>query len=143
MALYNACIFDEEPQTDGAIWAFLPRTKRQEDYIDVFTEKRSPLDLPGVRIIYPYDISPRMPVQASVFTIQQYPDIELQKYNPKEFLESDFDLRRIIKWRIPMRSKARIMEYLYGNSINARTLFPDLDGLAKGLWQSEVIRYGK
>ena len=30
-----------------------------------------------------------------------------------------------------MRSKARIMEYLYGNSINATNLFPDFDGLAK------------
>lgn len=143
VALYNACVFERNPETDGAIWAFLPYPKRQENYIDIFTEERSPLDIPGVRIVYPYDVSPRMPAQASIFTIQQYPDVELQKYNPQLFQKSDFDLKKLVRWRIPKKYKEKIMEYLYRSSINARTLFPDLDGLARGLWQSEVTRYGK
>jgi hypothetical protein len=28
-------------------------------------------------------------------------------------------------------------------AVNSRTLSPDFDGLAKGLWQTEIIRHGK
>ena len=142
VALYNACTFEKNPESNAAVWAFVPDQK-QEHYINVLEEQRSPLKIPGVKVLYPYDISPRLTVQSSVFTIQEDPQKELQEYNPQEFSEENFDIGKLIRWSIPKESKESIIEALDRTAINARTLFPDLDGLAKGIWQSEVTRYGK
>lgn len=142
VALYNACCFEKDPECDGAVWAFLPTDQAPENYLDVFKEQRSPLEIKGVRIIYPFDVSPRLTVQSSIFTIQQDPLKGLQSYDPIAFPETDFDIKKIIKWRVPKQCKAHLIVGLDRNGINARTLYPDLDGLARGILQTEIVHYG-
>ena len=46
----------------------------------------------------------------------------------------------MIRWTVPAANKTDIVLDLERVAINSRTLFPDLDGLARGLWETEVIR---
>jgi hypothetical protein len=43
-------------------------------------------------------------------------------------------------WIVPRGAKAKILRQLERFGINARTLFPELDGLARGLMQTERFR---
>lgn len=138
MALYFATAYDKEP-VDGAVWAFLRQPDDSSD-IDIFTEKRTPLEIKGVRIIYPLVNSPRITAQSSAFTIQDDPRKSLDVYAGKEFSLGEMDIAKLVKWKVPKEKKANIIEELERTAINQRTIFPDLDGLAKGLWQAEAIR---
>lgn len=143
VALFFAC--RSNPTNDGAVWAFIIRSPSIEgSSIDVFTETK-PLEIKGVKIIYPFDASPRMSVQSSIFTIQDDPQKKLESYNPEDYIDSpgDFDIKRLIKWKVPAAKKTNLLDFLDRNSINNRSLFPDLDGIAKGIWEAEVLRYGK
>jgi hypothetical protein len=58
----------------------------------------------------------------------------------KSYRADDLDVSKLIRWPIESRYKTEIVLDLERLSVNSRTLFPDLDGLARGLWQSEIIR---
>lgn len=134
-ALYFASCYYKELNTDGAIWGFLRKPNDWSD-IDIFTEKSSPFDIEGVRIIYLFVNSSRMSAQSSAFTIQDDPWQCLEKYENKNCPN---DIDKLIKWKIPKEKRANIIVELE-RSINYRILYPDLEGLAKGLWHSELIR---
>jgi hypothetical protein len=141
IALYTACERGDN-RTDAAVWAF--RRRRSEKYdIDVLTDKKSPLKIKGVKIIFPFYGSSRITAQGGVFTIQDNPWRDLVSYFSRHIPRRNFDLEELTKWSVPARSRARCIEELERLGINARTVFPDLDGLAKGLWQTEVIRRGR
>lgn len=137
VALYFAATYDKEP-TDGAIWAFLRHPDDSSD-IDIFKDP-PPVKIKGVRIIYPFVNSPRIIAQSSAFTIQDDPWKNLDAYAGKEFSPGEMDITKLVKWKVPKEKKASIIEELERAAINQRTLFPDLDGLAKGLWHAEGIR---
>jgi hypothetical protein len=110
-----------------------------------FKDLQKPLCLKGVRMLYPFYVHPRMIAQHSFFTIQDNPWSPLgEKYSGgKE--DKYIDIAMIYRWRVPggKRNENRkwdIVNELERLGINNRTLYPDLDGLAKGLWQLETIR---
>ncbi|MDO9334035.1 MAG: FRG domain-containing protein [Dehalococcoidales bacterium] len=109
---------------------------------------QKPLRLKGVRIIYPFHVTSRMFMQDSFFTIQDDPWTSLDKYNEKDsgnYLKvkdnwSFVDVKRIAKWKVPKHARCKIVKQLTRIGIDNRKVYPDFDGLAKGLWQLEVIR---
>jgi hypothetical protein len=104
-----------------------------------FDDLQSPLRLRGIRILYPFYASPRMIAQNCFFTIQDNPWMPLEKYDPTS-QNQPIDVRRIVRWRVPKDARWKIIDQLESICIANRTLFPDLDGLAKGLWHLDVVR---
>jgi hypothetical protein len=102
-------------------------------------ELQKPLRLKGVKILYPLHVSPRMGIQHSFFTIQDDPWCPLDEYDTKH-KSVITDIKSIKKWIIPKKARLPIIDQLERLGIGNGTLFPDLDGLAKGLWQSEILR---
>jgi len=140
VALYWACADDNN--TEGAIWAFRQREDAEE--IDIFDPQlKSPMEVHGVKIIQPFHASIRMTVQSSIFTIQHNPWKNLEEYAPDDYRKKDFDIEELAVWPVPAECKTGILENLEKVGINQRTLFPDLSGIASGLWQTEVLRSGK
>jgi hypothetical protein len=116
--------------------------KNMKDKINI-NELQSPLRLKGVRLIYPFDVSSRIVTQSGVFTIQENPwkDLEYLDKEPNwNNLHTFIDIENIFKWRIPSWARPEIVKDLQRHNIDYRTLFPDLDGIAKGLWHTEVLR---
>lgn len=122
---------------DGTIWAI----QRREgiEALDVFTDRRSPLGVPGIRLIYPFNPTPRMTAQSGIFTLHGDPWTDTVEIAPR-YPAGDRDVARLVRWPVRSQDKMSIILELERLAINSRTLFPDLEGLAKGLWQSEIIR---
>lgn len=104
-----------------------------------FKDLQKPLRLKGVRLLYPFYSSPRMIVQNCFFTIQDNPWSPLENYKGRN-QEEYIDIKKIFMWKVPETFRWEIITQLERFGINNRILFPDLDGLAKGLWQLEIIR---
>jgi hypothetical protein len=58
------------------------------------------------------------------------------------FEKDNLDVSALYRWRIRARNKARIIAELSGLGITHRLLFPDLDGIARSLWETEVLWRG-
>ncbi len=154
VALYFACKDYEEGEDkkkdckDGSVWALVRQP--DEDYdLNVFSQlpmeegqlaKDFRFPIKGVKLIYPFYVSPRMTAQASIFTIQDKPAKALEEYPYSQYERKDFDIFHIRKWRIPKDNKRNIIVELEDIGINAQTLFPDLQGLAEGIEQTESMR---
>lgn len=123
---------------DGTVWAVQRRSGVEE--IDVFCDDQSPLEIPGIKLIYPFNPTPRMTAQSGVFTLHADPWTNVVECAGRPYAASELDIARLVKWRIPSSCKTEIVLELERMSVNNRTLFPDLEGLAKGLWQSEIIQ---
>jgi hypothetical protein len=126
-------------EVDGTVWA-VARRKDEGDDLDVFAEKPAPLDVPGIRVVYPVNPSPRVTAQSGVFTLHGDPWTDLVKCAGRKYAEDELDIARLKRWTVPSGNKAGIILDLERVAINSRTLFPDLDGLARGLWQTELLR---
>jgi FRG domain len=150
VALYFAAFYESEDlvaskgavgrpklDLDGTLWGIQRRRGVQE--LDVFTDRRSPLRIPGIRLIYPFNPTPRMRAQSGIFTLHGDPWIDTVVAGPR-YSAKDIDISRLIRWNVPSRHKTEIILELERLAINSRTLFPDLEGLAKGLWQTEIMR---
>jgi hypothetical protein len=129
-------------EVDGTVWAIARREDRRED-LDIFTEKPSPLNVRGIRLVFPVNPSPRVTAQSGVFTLHRDPRADLVKCAGKNYAADELDIARLKRWRVPTGHKAEIILDLERVAVNSRTLFPDLDGLARGLWQTEVLRKAK
>jgi hypothetical protein len=143
VALYFACSDRNQSREDGAIFAFLRSQHEHSTFYDFYNDKRSPLALPGVKMIFGPYVSSRIPAQSGNFTVHDFPGRDLESYDPKDYKPEDFDLQRIVKWRVPRERKNTLLHELEQLRINERTLFPDLDGIARGIVQSEIFRTGK
>ena len=154
VALYFAVIspnssYDPNPEEDGAIWAFV-RKHPIEPVIDVLAEKDDPtrsvppFNVHGVRIIYPTYVTPRIIAQNAAFTIQDNPWVEFHECckQAQQTNESNLDVVKFVKWRVPKAKKNELLKNLERFDFNERTFFPDLDGLARGLWHNEILRMG-
>jgi hypothetical protein len=60
--------------------------------------------------------------------------------NPGDLNPADLDIERLKRLKVPHDCKMPLSNDLMRAAVNSRTLFPDLDSLAKGLWELEVIR---
>ena len=146
VALYFASAYDkfdtkcdeESTPNDGAIWAFVPNDY-DSSFINVFTEP-DPLKVSGVRMIYPFHVSERMTAQSCCFTIQDDPWRDLSDYARQPIPDQQVDLKKLVKWKVPEANRKEIIHELERCNINSRTLFPDLEGLAKSFWQTEALR---
>ena len=126
-------------EIDGTVWAIATRDGERED-LDIFYEKPSPLDVPGIRLVFPINPSPRLTAQSGVFTLHADPWTDMVKCAGKSYPDHDLDIARLKRWNVPAGSKPEIILALDRVAINSRTLFPDLDGLARGLWETEILR---
>lgn len=153
VALYWACE-NVEDGVNGAVWAFVRWPKEDFDLNVLDTpiletykypaEVNEFLKIKGVKIVYPFNISERMSAQGSIFTIQEDYMKPLQKWDcDHRQRDQNFDIRQIRKWKVPRNKKADILIELDNCGINTQTLFPDIEGLAKGIWQIEIMRSGK
>jgi hypothetical protein len=153
VALYFAAFYENEAQAfgspgarpgavklnlDGTIWAIQRRNHIVE--LDVFNEPRSPLGTPGVKLVFPFNPTPRMTAQSGIFTLHGDPWTDLTQSAGRRYPAKDLDIARLIRWTVQSRNKTEIVLDLERLAINSRTLFPDLEGLARGLWQTELIR---
>ena len=126
-------------EVDGTIWA-MARRGDVGDELDVFAEKPLPLEVRGIRVVFPVNPSPRLTAQSGVFTLHGDPWVDVTKCAGRNYANGQLDMARLKRWMVPSGKKAGIILDLERVSINSRTLFPDLDGLARGLWETEVLR---
>jgi hypothetical protein len=140
VALFFACTHETSDEAkDGALWAIKRREGSTCD-VDVFDTSRSPLDYRGIKLVFPFYPTPRLTEQSGIFTLHEDPWAELDSLAGSVYPEDELDVDRLKKWLVPGEKKQSIIDELERLSINTRTLFPDMDGLARGLWQSEVLR---
>jgi hypothetical protein len=170
VALNFAC--SENPDKDGTVWAMQiqERTKDQpfdafklakcEEEKELFDDYKTQYDeaenkiKPGatphpsakyaIKVIHPFYNSPRLVAQDGIFTLHYDPwhSIEHYKYDDLEFVEDCLDIEKLYSWTIPEAAKVNILKELIGLGITKRTVYPDLDGIAQSLWQTEVLFKG-
>ena len=124
---------------DGTVWAIEQRPGNRH-LLDVLSETRGPLEISGIKLVNPFNPSARMTAQAGMFTLHGNPWTDMVTAAGRPFPEPDLDIMRLKRWIVPARNKMQIILDLERLAINRRTLFPDIDGLAAGLIQTEIIR---
>jgi len=149
-SLYFAC--HEHPDEDGRIWAMLRR--RPEGYdIDAFDFARLKTEEEvfgyrvrdgnssddAIKIVYPFYNTPRLLAQDGAFTIHSHPQVSIEDYNSKVFKKTNLDIETLYCWCVPKKSKNNIIEGLSGLGITHRSVYPDLDGVARSLWETEIL----
>lgn len=155
-ALYFACA--GHPTKDGQLWGVArfrePSAVRTPDLdvLDAIKHDRKavtmrPKSVPKhtVRLVFPVSNTPRIVAQGGVFTWHSNPDEDLGGYAKKKVksARSRLDIQALYRWDIPGSKKHDLLKSLERCGVNQRTLFPDLDGLAASLWQTEVLFHGK
>ena len=124
---------------DGTLWAI--RRRADERYeIDVFDDAVSPLDVRGIKLLDPFYPGPRMNAQAGTFTLHGDPWVDMVECADRRLPAAELDVAKLQRWTVSSAHKPAIILDLEMLAINSRTLFPDFDGLANGLWQAEIIR---
>ena len=146
VALYFAAKFEKpsDNKNNGAVY-WIRRHYRKE-YVDVFSEA-SPFSIEGIQLVFPFYPSTRMTAPSGLFTIHS-PDFwqdlrdqaktKVRDYNRAG--KGRIDIEKGGRWIVLQDAKAKILEDLERFGINDRTLYPDLDGFARGLVHSEVFR---
>jgi len=143
-ALHFACM--ENGDSDGDLWAV-----RQGDYahvLDAFKligwdEKRlfasSPL---RIKFVHPVFNSDRLIAQEGGFTIHSDPWRPLEDLVNHQFGDEHLDIEDLYRWSIPKDAKPAILRELSGLGVSHRSAFPDLDGIARSLWETEILWNG-
>ena len=158
--LYFASVHHQDE--DGDVWAIVRHDDTQYD-LDVLRLSQSrrgrdgPLQIYGsprreranakqtldaVKIIHPFYNSPRIVSQDGAFTLHSRPARPLDTYAGLRFLEARLDIAHLFRIPVLARGKRRIISELDSLGVNRRTLFPDLDGISQGLWETEVLWRG-
>ncbi len=140
VALYATCW--EKAEQDGSIWSIRRMVSDSND-LNVFVTSLSPLEIKGLKILYPFYGSSRMTAQSAVFTIQDDPWRDMETYFPHSLGDQYFDVVELVRFVVPGSAKPKCLDDLERLGINHRTLYPDLNGMAQGLWQTVVLRSGK
>jgi hypothetical protein len=146
-ALYFTCI--EHPDRDGHLWAFRQRSDSTGLDAFILTEQRTEKELfgltgsePDIKIVFPVFNSPRLVAQDGGFTWNSDPWRPLEELAGTKFKEGFLDIEHLYRWQVPKDSKANIVRELSGLGINHRSVFPDLDGIARSIWETEVLWNG-
>jgi FRG domain len=159
-ALYFACIVecDDTSNKHGRVWAIL-RTEEDSD-IDAFDlaaaeseeklfailelrRRRTKTGPLSVKIIPPFYNSPRILAQDGAFTVHSDPWRPLDDFCGEDFNAKHLDIGEMYHWTILARSKGDILRQLSGLGITHRMVYPDLDGIARSLWETEALWKGK
>jgi len=147
-ALYFSCYQDWN--NPGRVWALVRRETEEHD-LDAFKlasvqgerELFDQFRAPSIKIVHPIFNSPRLLAQDGAFTIQSNPRKPIESFAGVPFEEKNLDVEALYWWAIPRRHKTRIIKDLSGLGITHRTVFPDLDGVARSLWETEVLWSGR
>jgi hypothetical protein len=147
---YFACIEHaaRKEMDDGRVWAMLPHHAVHLDPFEI-AEKPDEKALfarfasTAIKLVHPFYNSPRLLAQDGAFTIQSNPWKSIESYKDRDFREGNLDIEKLWRWKIPGEDKVAIIEELSGLGITHRMLFPDLDGIARSLWETEVLWHGE
>lgn len=155
--LYFAAM--EFPENDASIWAVVRRPQSKDmnvfDLARVESEDKlfslnsavpqasdSRADSSrevAIKIIHPFYNSPRLLAQDGAFTWHTDPWQQIESLAGRTFAPNYIDIERLFRWQVSARSKVVILQELSGLGITHRSLFPDLDGIARSLWETEVL----
>lgn len=159
VALYFAC--SEDQGREGRVWALnrypydgdnlldaihLSQMKPGHDPFEIYksnvvTSKKlgTKVTNDAVKILHPLHNSPRLVSQSGIFTFHSNPRKQLEKYKDVLFDDKRLDIQHLFYWVIPKTAKTQIVRSLTGLGISRRTLFPDLEGLARGLLEVSLL----
>jgi hypothetical protein len=147
VALYFACSPRQEVLKSGIVWGIL-RLKNDTDDLNIF-KKEAPLDLykndpdpRAIKLVYPVYNSGRIVAQKGIFTWHSDPYTPVEKQAGQDFADKKLDIEWLVKWPIvfdPLAMRTQIIQELEQLGISSRTIFPDLNGITAGLWQTEVL----
>jgi hypothetical protein len=160
-SLYFACFDQGYKDKDGKVWAMLCRPESEREDLDAFelAQRTNESDLfaspvipdKGVgrpphrsdeyalKLVHPFYNSPRLLAQDGAFTFHSDPRTPIEEYAGKPFTSENLDIAKLYWWSIPRASKVGMIKELSGLGITHRLLFPDLDGVAKSLWETAVL----
>jgi hypothetical protein len=157
ISLYFACS-ENQDKCAGQVWALqyrsggmdldvfkLARRRNESALFRPLESRRAPAHPSAeyaIKVIHPFYNSPRLLAQDGAFTIHYDPWHSIEHYQGMEFGEDYLDIEKLYSWIIPEASKARILEDLSSLGITQRTVYPDLDGVAASLWQTDVLWSG-
>jgi hypothetical protein len=142
-ALYFACW--KHLESDGKVWATAYQPGR--NYIDVFDVATKWGDdelfaaADAIRLVHPLYNTTRVLAQDGAFTLHFNPWESIEGYHDKGHIFDDekLDIEMLRWWSVPKDYKPTIIKELSGLGITHRALFPDLDGIAKSLWETAVL----
>ena len=147
----------EYPKASGVLWAILRNEKRQllnvfdlakmPDEEDLFKgyqpdtrrARRGTKTSEAIKIVDPFFNSPRIVAQDGAFTLHSNPSRPLEKYAGILFRPDRLDISALYSWRISANFKRDLIAELSGLGITHRMLFPDLDGIARSVWETDVL----
>jgi hypothetical protein len=158
VALYFTCIeyAEGDNRKDGKIWAMRRRSQEKDlDAFEIAQQKdeeelfrffaNSAEDIKedklkhAIRMVHPFYNSPRILAQDGAFTIHSNPRISMEDYKGTKFTKDRLDIDGLWCWRVPGERKTGIVRQLSGLGITHRTVYPDLDGIARSLRETEVL----
>jgi hypothetical protein len=128
------------------------RQRQDAEIIDAFSLTRQPSEdeLLGaecsqarIKIVHPVFNSARLIAQEGGFTMHSDPWRALDDFAGHEFAKNALDVEQLYRWLIPKEFKALIIRELSGLGVSRRSVFPDLDGIARSLWETEVLWNGE
>ncbi len=150
VALYFACSPRKEHLASGTVWGIL-RQKDDTNDLNIF-KSRNPLRLyrpdpnatEAIRLVYPVYNSGRIVAQKGIFTWHSDPYTAVEKQADQDFDDDKLDIQWLVKWPVEFdpHSRTAMIQELEQLGISSRTIFPDLEGITAGLWQSEVLFSG-
>ena len=151
-ALYFACY--ENVRKDGKVWAMtyfsdenyfdsLYVIAKRENEKELFAWPLERITHPSIKyalkIIHPFYNSPRLLAQDGAFTFHYDPWKPIECLSGRHFIRQTLDIEKLYWWDIPAARKQKIIEDLSGLGITHRIMFPDLDGMAKSILDTEVL----
>ncbi len=147
VGLFWACHGERCDDQDGAVWVLVRQPDERWD-LNVFDTSLFNYKyggdfaflVPGVKLIFPFNVSPRITAQACVFTYQDSPQTPLHAYDPASYTRENFDVFHVQKWRVPAECKRKLRIDLNDVGINIQSMYPDLQGLGEGIPQIEALR---
>jgi len=138
---------------DGALWAItrvkgnvgldvfrVPSKSDEESLFKMYKrDNRTRRTEEAVKIVDPIYNSPRIVAQDGAFTFHSNPWRPLESYVGVQFSRVNLDVNALYRWKIRAIDKPTIIAQLSGLGITHRILYPDLDGIARSLWETDVL----
>lgn len=99
------------------------------------------LNGPCIKLIHPYYDSPRLRAQDGVFTWHSPPTLDMRDaaLQQREFDHLQLDIESLDALLVPRASKENILMELARLGITRRLVYPELDGIAKSLAETEFL----
>jgi hypothetical protein len=157
--LYFACY--QAPEEAAQLWALTRRDRSSvdvtdgleltgyEDELKLFKklDGRDTLSRDGawddrprlLKLLEPPYNSRRLLAQDGVFTFHNCPHRPITDFVGLALSDADLDFDVLYSWPIPRDAKPKLIAELSGLGITYRSVFPDLDGIARSLWETQVL----